>query len=47
MTTKKKNNSTRSPQYKIFSSDNKIDVVKGQVKVKILDSLSSQKHEFQ
>ena len=28
-----------TPQYKIFSSDNKIDVVKGQVKVKILDSL--------
>ena len=29
----------KTPQYKIFSFDNKVDVVKGQVKVKILDSL--------
>jgi uncharacterized protein len=45
MTTKKKNNSTRS-QYKIFSSDNKVDVVKGQVKVKILDSLCYRNMSF-
>ena len=35
----KKLDTKNTPQYKIFSSDNKIDVVKGQVKVKILDSL--------
>jgi predicted hydrocarbon binding protein/DNA-binding HxlR family transcriptional regulator len=46
MTTKKKNNLTRSPQYKIFSSDKKIDVVKGQVKVKILDSLCHKNMSF-
>ena|SRR5664280_401966 len=39
MTLTKKYNSKRSPQYKIFSSGSKVDVVKGQVKVKILDSL--------
>ena len=39
MTAIKKHYSKRSPQYKIFSSGNKVDVVKGQVKVQILDSL--------
>ena len=33
-------------QYKIFSSDNKVDVVKGQVKVKILDSLCIKNMSF-
>jgi hypothetical protein len=35
----KKLDTKSTAQYKIFSSDNKVDVVKGQVKVKILDSL--------
>jgi hypothetical protein len=35
----KKLGTKKTPQYKIFSSHNKLDVVKGQVKVKILDSL--------
>ena len=35
----KKLDTKKTPQYKIFSSDNKVDVVKGQVKVQILDSL--------
>jgi uncharacterized protein len=35
----KKLDTKRTPQYKIFSSDYKVDVVKGQVKVQILDSL--------
>ncbi len=35
----KKYNTKRSPFYKIFSSDTKVDVVKSPVKVKILESL--------
>jgi len=46
MTAIKKHYSKRSPQYKIFSSGNKIDVVKGQVKVQILDSLCYKNMSF-
>ena len=42
----KKYNLKRSPQYKIFSSGSKVDVVKGQVKVKILDSLCIKSMSF-
>ena len=46
MTETKKYNSKRSPQFKIFSSNNKVDVVKGQVKVQILDSLCKKNMSF-
>jgi uncharacterized protein len=46
MTTTKKQTSKRSPQYKIFSSDDKVEVVKGQVKVTILDSLHNKNMSF-
>jgi uncharacterized protein len=46
MTAIKKHYSKRSPQYKIFSSENKVDVVKGQVKVQILDSLCYKNMSF-
>ncbi len=46
MTETKKFNSKKSPQFKIFSSDSKLDVVKGQVKVKILDSLCKKNMSF-
>ena len=46
MTAIKKHYSKRSPQYKIFSSGNKVDVVKGQVKVQILDSLCYKNMSF-
>ena len=46
MTETKKYNLKRSPQYKIFSFDSKVDVVKGQVKVKILDSLCKKNMSF-
>jgi predicted hydrocarbon binding protein/DNA-binding HxlR family transcriptional regulator len=42
----KKQNSKKPLQYKIFSSDSKVDVVKGQVKVKILDSLCYKNMSF-
>lgn len=46
MTLTKKHNSKRSPQYKIFSSESKVNVVNGQVKVKILDSLCYKNMSF-
>lgn len=46
MTITKKIISKKSPQYKIFSSDNKVDVVKGHVKVIILDSLHNKHRSF-
>ncbi len=46
MTAIKKQNLKRSPQYKIFSSGSKVDVVKGQVKVTILDSLCNKNMSF-
>ena len=42
----KKQNSKKPPQYKIFSSDDKVEVVKGQVKVTILDSLRNNNMSF-
>ena len=42
----KKQNSKKPQQYKIFSSDSKVDVVKGEVKVKILDSLCYKNMSF-
>lgn len=46
MTSIKKHNSKGAPQYKIFSSNNRIEVVEGQVKVKILDSLRQRNMTF-
>jgi predicted hydrocarbon binding protein/DNA-binding HxlR family transcriptional regulator len=46
MTVNKKVNSNKPLQYKIFSSNNKIDVVKGQVKVQILDALCEKNMSF-
>ena len=46
MTAIKKLNSKNITQYKIFSSNNRIDIVKGQVKVKILDSLCHENMSF-
>ena len=45
MTETKKRFSKRS-QYKIFSSENKVDVIKGQIKVQILDSLCNKNMSF-
>jgi uncharacterized protein len=46
MTTIKKRVSKNSQQYKIFSSKKQVDVVKGQVKVKILDALCKRNMSF-
>lgn len=46
MTATKKPSSKRAPQYKIFSSNKKVEIVEGQVKVKILDSLRKHNMTF-
>ena len=44
--TKKSSNNKNSQSYKIFSSKKHVDVVKGQVKVKILDALCKKNMSF-
>ena len=46
MTTTKKSKTKKSTSYKIFSSKKQVDVVKGQVKVQILDALCKQNMSF-
>lgn len=46
MTTTKKTKTKNSQSYKIFSSKKQVDVVKGQVKVQILDALCNKNMSF-
>ena len=46
MTTTKKAKTKNSQSYKIFSSKKQVDVVKGQVKVQILDALCNKNMSF-